>query len=281
LTLAVRRAGDTTSPDALKPYTRPEPSGTKPSAQVFGPTTPGRILGKSVDGPDGLSIASAPAFVIKSQPRPGLAQYVVLIDRRLSRRGLMDLLFAMAPYKAHGPDSFNRLLDNWRIFERAETSSGSMSLWMNHADSLGGSWRIFAEHRRPFLQVLEDRTEQQSLTPVIRWDNTKGRRSLRFGGLTPSETALLNRLANETEAAPEDQAFDPLLGFLVIPYLVPELRKNWPAWKPLVKGGKSNYIGPASVPVMALLHRSPILRSDFIRAAEAFAEVSNPSTGSG
>ena len=60
-------------------------------------------------------------------------------------------------------------------------------------------------------------------------------------------------------------------------YLLPELRKNWPAWKPLVKDGKSNYIGPASVPMMALLHQRALLNSALVRSAEAWLDSAEQS----
>jgi hypothetical protein len=60
------------------------------------------------------------------------------------------------------------------------------------------------------------------------------------------------------------------VGLVTLAYLQPELARRWPAWRPLVNGGKSNYIGPASVPMMALLHRRAILNSRLIRAIEAF-----------
>ena len=63
-----------------------------------------------------------------------------------------------------------------------------------------------------------------------------------------------------------------LLGLVTVPYFLPELRKNWPAWRPLVKDGKSNYIGPASVPMMALMHQRALLNSVFVRAAEEWLE---------
>ena len=63
-----------------------------------------------------------------------------------------------------------------------------------------------------------------------------------------------------------------MLGLVTVPYFLPELRKNWPAWKPLVKNGKSNYIGPASVPMMALLHRRALLNSALVRSAEEWLD---------
>ena len=70
---------------------------------------------------------------------------------------------------------------------------------------------------------------------------------------------------------------DALLGLVTVPYLLPELRKNWPAWKPLVKDGKSNYIGPASVPMMALLHQRALLNSALVRSAEAWLDSAEQS----
>jgi len=65
---------------------------------------------------------------------------------------------------------------------------------------------------------------------------------------------------------------DALLGLVTVPYFLPELHKDWRAWQPLVKNGKSNYIGPASVPMMALLHRRKLLNSALVRSAEEWLD---------
>jgi hypothetical protein len=80
-------------------------------------------------------------------------------------------------------------------------------------------------------------------------------------------------LAEVNEAAVSEAVhWDSLLGLVTVPYFLPELHRRWPAWRPLTKGGKSNYVGPASVPMMALIHRRALLNSALIRGAEAYID---------
>lgn len=186
------------------------------------------------------------------------ARFVVAIDAPLGCRALMDMLYALAPYKAHGPDRFSRVLDNWAIFDRAKTGGGaSQNLFQQHVASLGDHWRIFGEHRDVFVSTFADATESYRVAPLLAWQKSReGKRSWCFDAEPPDGSA-------------RDVHFDTVVGLVTLVFLQPRLARNWPAWKPLVKGGKSNYIGPASVPMMALLHQRGILNSPFIRAIDA------------
>jgi hypothetical protein len=218
----------------------------------------------------GLAPGAAPllrdrfATPLRRVNNDGSRDHVVVIEAALGRRGLMDMLYALAPYKAHGPDRFSRVLDNWAIFDRAKGNGASNSLFMQHVASLGANWQTFGEHREVFVSVLTDGSEGTRVVPLVCWQTTAdGRRRWKLDvEVDAGEVPFLHT------AAP-GATCDALAGLISTVYLQPALAKGWPAWKPLVKGGKSNYIGPASVPMMALLHRRVILNSRFVRAIEA------------
>ena len=234
---------------------------------VLGPLTiPGVASGQS-----DIAASLGPAYVLKHDSGGSKTKYVVVLGEGLGRRALMDLLYALAPYKAHGPDRFARVLDNWRLHDRGLTSSGSESLLRQHADSLKLSWQVFADHREVFIEVFEDDTENTRVLPIVTWEKSPGSaRGWRFGAL---DQALVQTLEESIPNLRQRDGstmlrMDPLVGLIAIPYLLPQLYKKWPPWQSLVKNGKSNYIGPASVPVVALMHRRAILNSRIILAVE-------------
>ena len=219
---------------------------------VLGPLTVPDLAGRELRDERSLSLAQAPAYVVRHDREGGRVRYAVVLGEALGRRALMDLLFTTAPYKAHGPDRFARVLDNWRLHDRAMTSSGSESLLLQHAESLKLSWRQFSRHRDLFIAILEDETEDRRVVPVVTWE-----RSLPGGARKWQFDALDRTLVQALEASvpilrgrdglgwPQ---LDSLVGLVTIPYFLPKLRKNWRPWQPLVKNGKSNYVGPASMP---------------------------------
>ena len=215
-----------------------------------------------------LGLEDAPVVLVR-RPKQGGTENYLMLDTTLGRRRLMDLLFALAPYKAHGPDRFGRVLDNWGIFDRAKTGGGASSnLFMQHVKALGTHWRAFEQHRDLFMRVFEDQTEGTRIVPVVAWQTSPSGTRRLLADTADVESTLAASLSAEN-AAPKTLYFDTLVGLVTVPYLQPELIRRWPAWRPLVKGGKSNYIGPASVPIMALMHRRALLNSGLIRAVEA------------
>ena len=222
-----------------------------------------------------LSLTGAPAYVVRRATGGGGARYAVVLGEALGRRGLMDLLYAIAPYKAHGPDRFARVLDNWGIFDRAKTNSASENLFLQHAKSLKFAWQVFGEHRDLFMAIFEDLSEATRALPILSWEKSaSGMRNWRFDALDPT-------LARDIEEAvpifggadgPGRAEPDTLVGLATIPYFLPELRSKWHAWQPLVKDGKSNYIGPASMFVVALRHRRALLNSALIGGAEEYID---------
>jgi hypothetical protein len=244
--------------------------------QIYGPTTVVDILGREAKDERSLSLTTAPAYVISQDYGAG-GRYAVVLATVLGRRSFMDLLFTLAPYKAHGPDRFARVLDNWGLHDRAMSSSASQSLLLEHARSLKFSWREFARHRRLFMEVLQDQAEDRGVMPAVIWSKRRdGKRGWDFeaGDGTPLRAAE-ELLASLVGAAMADRTrLDSLVGLVTIPYFLPELQRSWRAWQPLVRGGKSNYIGPASVPVVALMRRRSILNSAFTGCTEAYVRRS-------
>lgn len=185
----------------------------------------------------------------------GGIRHTAVIEAPLGRRALMDVLYALAPYKAHGPDRFARVLDNWAIFDRAKTGGGASSnLFEQHVRGLGNNWRVFEAHRDAFVSTFADASESFCVVPYVAWETSRdGKRRWLFDGVS----------------VPAGDHPDSVVGLVTLVYLQPSLAAKWPAWRPLQKDGKSNYIGPASVPMMALLHRRAVLNSRFIHAVEA------------
>ena len=239
---------------------------------VLGPTTVTSLLGRELVDEMTLTLATAPVYGVKQEGRDGTVSHALVLGQALGRRALMDLLYTLAPYKAHGPDRFARVLDNWGIYDRATTNGGSHALFMQHANSLKTGWKVFGEHRAVFFEIFADQTDGTRAVPMLAWKKAAdGKRAWQF---KEPDDDLVEAL-KAGGAIPDSgmsARMDALLGLVTVPYFQPELRKNWPAWKPLVKDGKSNYIGPASVPMMALLHRRALLNSTLMRSAEAWLD---------
>jgi hypothetical protein len=241
--------------------------------QVLEPTTIPDLLGREIKDERSLSLTSAAAHIIRHESTDRI-QFAVVLGTALTRRGLMDLLYTLAPYKAHGPDRFARVLDNWGLHDRAKSSSTSESLLIEHAKSLKFAWHEFARHRHVFMEVLQDQAEDRRVAPLITWSKrSDGKRTWDFdlgdGTLCEAVEELVPVLFRGQTL--EQTRLDSLVGLVTIPYFLPELRRKWRAWQPLVKGGKSNYVGPASVPVVALMHQRAILNSTFVTCAEEYA----------
>ncbi len=247
--------------------------------KVVGPIAISRLIGREVGDERGLSLAQSPAFIVRQDEEGGDdVRYAVILGEALGRRKLMDLLYMLAPYKAHGLDRFARVLDNWGLHDRAAVSSGSESLLLVHAKSLKSNWHEFARHRRSFMAVFEDQSEQTCLIPVVTWRKSlDGVRRVHFDAL---DEATVGQLADSvpilrTLDGDGRSQLSSLLGLVTLPYFLPQLRKNWAPWQSLVKNGKSNYIGPASVPMMALMHRRALLNSALVLRAEELFDTAD------
>jgi hypothetical protein len=236
--------------------------------KVLGPISPVQLVGHDLHDELSLSLAHAPLLGVRQQLEDGSVRYTVALGQALGRRALMDLLYTLAPYKAHGPDRFARVLDNWGLHDRAATNGGSQALFLQHAKSLKSSWQVFSEHRRLFMSIFEDQSENTRSLPVLTWEKRAGgERKWRFD--LPDATSM-RALVGVAHSASHP---DALLGLVTIPYFLPELRKKWNAWQPLVKNGKSNYIGPASVPMICLMHRRALLNSTLVRSAQTWLDT--------
>jgi hypothetical protein len=243
--------------------------------KVQGPVTVAGLVGRELSDERSLTLVQAPAYVVRRGLEAGGVGYALVLGEALGRRGLMDLLYTIAPYKAHGPDRFARVLDNWGIFDRAKTNSASENLFQQHVKSLKSNWEIFGQHRDLFVTIFEDQSEAAKVVPILTWEKSPaGVRKWRFDEL---EAALVDALDGAVPIlggtdGPARPQLDALMGLVTIPYFLGEVRKNWAAWQPLVKDGKSNYIGPASMFVVALRHRRALLNSVLIRSAEEYID---------
>jgi hypothetical protein len=240
--------------------------------KVLGPTTVANLIGRELVDEMTLTLSAAPVYGITHEAEGGAAGYLVLIGQALGRRALMDLLYTLAPYKAHGPDRFARVLDNWGLHDRAMSCGGSLALLEQHANSLKLNWQVFTEHRPLFFSIFADQTEKTRATPVLTWTRAAG--GARKAHFDAPDDAVVKALESAGAIPNEGQKpeLNALLGLVTVPYFLPDLCKNWPAWRPLVKDGKSNYIGPASVPMMALMHQRALLNSVLVHAAEEWLD---------
>jgi hypothetical protein len=237
--------------------------------------TPAALLPDHIENEDGLSLWQAPLQVWRFDRQPDGREYLGVIGASLGRRGLMDFLAAIAPYKGRGLDDFSGVLDDWYLHDRALTSAPSEKLFRDHLESLRDDWIEFTRHRSLFVAVMEDRSEMTRLVPVLRWETPKdGARRWLYDSLTPDEDQVVRDAIGLVAPAGATVTLSPLAGFLSVLYFLPELTLGWPEWKPLAVEGKSNYMGPAQVPVLALLNKRASLDSVFIARLEALTEAS-------
>jgi hypothetical protein len=200
-------------------------------------------------------------------------EYLACIGESLGRRGLMDFLAAIAPYKGRGLDDFSGVLDDWYLHDRALAGGASEKLLQEHMQSLRDDWLEFGRHRRLFVDILEDRTEATRLVPILRWQRlADGTRRWLFDALEPDQEDAVRGMLSPMLVTELPSMLSPLAGFLSVLYFLPETTHGWPEWKPLVAEGKSNYMGPAQVPVLALLNKAASLDSIFIERCEALAD---------
>ena len=63
---------------------------------------------------------------------------------------------------------------------------------------------------------------------------------------------------------------DGVLGVLAVAYFSPELRAEWPE-RMGIRGSRNQFMGPAQVPVLALMRSKQLLKTDFVEAVESIA----------
>src|SRR5688572_31180626 len=174
-----------------------------------------------------LSLVAGPVYGVRQGYEDGSVSYALALGQALGRRALMDLLYTLAPYKAHGPDRFARVLDNWGLYDRAATNGGSNALFTQHASSLKTSWQVFGEHRAVFFDIFADQTESMRALPVLTWERAgDGKRSWQLGAVGDDVVRAFEDASAIPGPAPAPQ-MDALLGLVTLPYFQPELRKNW------------------------------------------------------
>lgn len=124
------------------------------------------------------------------------------------------------------------------------------------------------------------------LLPVVRWQKTETfsniekpkierKWALDFIDERNSMYAVAKPIL-EKHAIPETENLDikrlnPLAGLLLVAYYSPEIIENWPD-KIGFGGDFKQTMGPAQIPVLALMKKNELLQTEFIRAVEKYAE---------
>ena len=234
-------------------------------------------MGQSIETADGLSLWQARIYVWRYDADPSGHEYVACIAESLGRRGLMDFLAAIAPYKGRGLDDFSGVLDDWYLHDRAMSGGASEKLFREHMDSLRDDWLEFTRHRRLLVDIMEDRSENTRLVPVLRWHTTPdGTRRWLFDRPEPHQEEAVRAAMSPEGPVDAHVSLSTLAGFLSVLYFQPELTEGWPEWKPLSPEGKSNYMGPAQVPVLALLNKDRLLPNPLTEGLEALTHEAAP-----
>lgn len=112
------------------------------------------------------------------------------------------------------------------------------------------------------------------LVPAVRWvKHQDGHRDLNLDFLGDSESGSARDLLTLPEGLPFDsRRVNLLTGLLAVAYFDPEVRRGWPKEMKLRRFGPKQFMGPAQVPVLALMRREQILDSKFFPAAEDYAD---------
>ncbi len=92
--------------------------------------------------------------------------------------------------------------------------------------------------------------EGEGVKPAILWKNTISGRRFVFDD--PNEGTNV----------------DSMLGFLTIPYFMPERTMRWPQQISFSKNGNGQYMRSAQVPLLALMDRRNFANSDFLKSLE-------------
>jgi len=118
--------------------------------------------------------------------------------------------------------------------------------------------------------IADDIVKDPSLKPIIVWAKMDARLGPKRSIMTSSETASYYHDLDEN--------YDPLLGYLVLPYFEPDLRDRWPERQSLMGGRYQQSMKAAQVPVLALRYQRRFTnRSRFLGLAEQFVEENGQS----
>jgi len=95
-----------------------------------------------------------------------------------------------------------------------------------------------------------------TVAPLLSWRNVDGQREF-----------IIERRTEHTDGL---IFHDGVLGIMLAAYLSPDVTKDWPRTMS-IRGSREQVIGAAQVPVLALMRRAQLLKTDFVEAAEEVA----------
>lgn len=146
------------------------------------------------------------------------------------------------------------------------------------------TYSIEAEPRiSPRLGKVDYRLDQStfrplSIVPLLHWTSSVKTDSgevtrnweMSFEESPDLENAVHPLAKNHSMAGEEDymRRFNPLVGMLALPYFSAELRERWPKYVGLPGVRRKQAMGPAQVPVLALIRQRELLDEEFIAHAE-------------
>jgi len=142
---------------------------------------------------------------------------------------------------------------------------------------LEGTANIMEGKKIHYAMSLDTLRSKYFVMPFIHWtSHLGGERTFHYDfvewrKLPPEINELLDRRAIGREEV--DPRLNPLTGLLAVAYFSPEIIGKWPMHVGL-PGSKSHQVmGPAQVPVLAMMQHRSLLRSSFLTNLERYADT--------
>lgn len=113
--------------------------------------------------------------------------------------------------------------------------------------------------------------------PLLHWRKSEnGERTWDFDFLSRNQLpSQISELVDKDTLSEEDRdpRLNPLAGLISIAYFSPDIVKQWPAQVGLPGGRYSQTMGPAQVPVLAMMRSNDLLNSEFLANLELYADI--------
>lgn len=120
-------------------------------------------------------------------------------------------------------------------------------------------YELCEEDGRFKYRLVESSKPTNGMLPVVHWiKNNAGSRVL---------------LADELNTPTVQFSLDTLLGILTVAYFSPEIRKEWPQRVGLPGSYKQQEMGPAQIPVLALIRKNELEHSEFLEKLEGALQI--------
>lgn len=139
------------------------------------------------------------------------------------------------------------------------------------------AWRLEREqtgpfHRPVFLLELTRSLQRHSLAAITHWEKSDhGERRFVTG---EGSDEPLSPIPDELVASPYVESVDPssMAGIITTAAMAPDITQSWPATMSLPGAERTQYMFAAQIPVLALMMRKQLLRSQFIERLEAVVD---------